>query len=209
MNKIGIFFAIIAVFIGYTDSCMGYSVKEIRKEKEFYKRIEREPFSVVMFYKENKSDPVWQRNLHKQKNNFRQVSNSGLYRNGDVQFLEVDVSNKRLINLPGEFHLSKLPAFMLFKYGKSVRAKDTMRATLAGFSKQQEIKNFINKYLRNQIQDYIESQAERKAEDRARREASGTFFTYGVGYPYYDPLFYDYPYYYPGPSVGFGVSVGF
>lgn len=197
------------VFLGFSTMCLGYSVREIRNEHEFYKRIERGPFSVVMFYKENKHDEVWQSNLHKQKSNFKQVSNSGLYRNGDVQFLEVNVANHKLINLSNDYYVTKVPAFMLFKYGKPIRAKNTLQAMLTGFSKQQELKNFINKYLRDQIEDYIEEQAEIKAEDRARREASGTFFTYGVGYPYYDSWYYGGPYYYGGPSVGFGVSVGF
>lgn len=212
MDKKSIFILAIAVFTNF-EYCSAYSVREIRKEHDFYKRIEREPFSVVLFYKEKKHDSLWQQNLHKQKNNFHAVSNAELYRNGDVQFLEVNVGNKRLINLVSDYHVSRLPAIMLFKFGKPVRSsKDTMRVSLFGFSKQEDIKNFINRYLRNQIHDYIESQAERKAEDRARREASGTFLTYGVGYPYYDPWYYPYypgPYYYPGPSIGFGVSVGF
>jgi len=205
----------IGVIVSILYCCFTYSVKEIRSENEFYKKIQHAPFTVAMFYKDNKADRVWHDNLALQKRNFKRLSHEGFYRNGDVQFIEADINRKNLGTIRSDFRVGSVPAVLLFNYGKVVRNTDKEPAILVDkkfpFLKPDVMKKFINSYLREDIEDYIEQNTERKVEDRILRDYSG-YITYGAGFqpwPYYAPYYGGYGGYYGGPGVGFGMSVGF
>lgn len=211
MQEMNRFVTAIGLIVGLIYCCFSFSVKEIRNEKAFYKKLTHEPFSIAMFYKNVKQNEAWERNLKLQRKKFKYLSHKQFYRNGHVQFLEVDMSKKHLAGLAAAQNISQVPAFVLFKGDRPVIGKDDKKALLVGFAKQEKIESFINKYLRNQIERFIEREAERKQEERALNEASATIFTLGVGYPYPvyggGPWYGGYPYY--GPGVSFGVNVGF
>lgn len=205
----------VGIIVSILYGCFSYCVKDIRNENEFYKKIQHSPFTVAMFYKDNKADRIWHNNLALQRRNFKTLSREGFYRNGDVQFFQVDIAKKHLTNIKTDFRVTNVPAVILFNYGKVVRDANNEPAILVDkkfpFLRPDTMKKFINSYLRENIEDYIEQNTERKVEDRILRDYSG-YITYGAGFqtwPYYAPYYGGYGGYYGGPGVGFGVSVGF
>jgi len=205
----------VGIIVSIMYGCFTYCVKDIRNENEFYKKIQHAPFTVALFYKNNKENRTWHNNMALQRRNFKTLSNEGLYRNGDVQFIEADIERRHLLNLKNDLRVTQVPSLVLFNYGKVVRDEDNKPAMLADkkfpFLRPDAMKKFINSYLREDIEDYIEQNTERKVEDRILRDYSG-YITYGAGFqswPYYAPYYGGYGGYYGGPGVGFGVSVGF
>ncbi|MDR3550235.1 MAG: hypothetical protein P4L31_02390 [Candidatus Babeliales bacterium] len=205
----------VGVIVSILYCCFTYSVGDIKNENDFYKKIQRSPFTVAMFYKDDKANRAWHNNLAVQKRNFKKLSREGFYRNGDVQFLEADITRKHLAHIKTDFRITDVPAMLLFNYGKVVRNADNEPALLVdknlSFLRPDSMRKFINSYLREDIEDYIEQNTERKVEDRILRDYSG-YITYGAGvqpWPYYAPYYGGYGGYYGGPGVGFGVSVGF
>ncbi|MCX5922036.1 MAG: hypothetical protein NTX86_01780 [Candidatus Dependentiae bacterium] len=182
--------------VGYSHVGLADFVKEMSKEKEFYKKIERAPFSIGMFYFEDKMDCNWQRNIARQKRDFRLASRSRIYHDGNMRFLGLDLSKRGLEGLDDEFEVDIMPAFVLFKHGKPLRDANKKVIKLVGFVEDTAIKKFINRHLRPAIENYIEKEAERKAQERALNAA----YFYG-GWPYYGG--------YNGGCAGFGVGVGF
>ena len=181
------------------------SYREIKKEREFYKKIEKAPFSIGMFYVDDREDRAWQRTMDQQKRDFRRLSKSELYQQADFRFIGIDVGRQGLHELDTDFTIETLPSFILFNYGRPLRDDANNLITLVGFKTEQEIKNFINEHLRTAIEKYIQDVAERRAEQRAWSAAYLGWPYYGYGWPYYGGYGYGYGY----PGVGFGFSVGY
>ena len=206
----------VGIIVSILYCCFSYAVKDIKSDNEFYRKLQQNPFTVALFYTDDKNDRTWHKNMEAQRRNFKIISSEGLYRNGDVQFIEADVNRRYLSSIKDDFNISTIPSLLLFNYGKVVRSDDNRIARLYGkksrFLSPGAMKNFINYYLRDDIEDYIEENTERKVEDRILRDYSG-YITYGAGFqswPYWGAGYYG-PYggYYGGPGVGFGVTVGF
>jgi len=137
----------VGVIVTLLYCCFSYSVKDVRNENEFYKKIQHAPFTVALFYKDNKQNRTWHTNMMLQRRNFKVLSSEGFYRNGDVQFIEADIERKYLLSVKNDFGVTSVPALALFNYGKLVRTQDNKPALLADkkfpFLKPDAMKNLL------------------------------------------------------------------
>lgn len=198
--------------------------REIHNEKEFFRRLDRSPFSAVLFINEARNDKEMLRKMRSLKREFENVSKSRFYAEGDLQFSSVDLDRRKLESLDREFKVQEIPTILLFKYSVPIKDEDGNVIVLSGFSQEEDIKAFIDENLRDDIEEGMQRRAQIKEDAREQRIADreaygGGYVSFGVGfqgsgygygyYPYYSP-FYNYGYYgYPDyyPSVNFGLTV--
>jgi len=188
-------------------------VSVARSQDAFYKRVQENPFAIVLFYHDEKHN----RDVHEKNKQvlraFRMASDSIYFRQARLKFVAVDIGKKGIDNLQHQYGVNQMPAFISFRYGVPVRNAHKRIVVMAGFPTKERIKIFINKYLRDDIETYLRLESEKREEERSYYGGSAYF---GIGYAYdpYYPFYYGnygYPYggysNYYAPGFGFGFSV--
>jgi hypothetical protein len=190
----------------------GATVKEIKREKEFYCSVKRADFATVLLYDKNSPDCAWQQKMMQVRQQFAQASASQFYKQAGMKFFAIDVSRNDLRNISRNYGINSFPAFLLFGQGAVVRNNNNQPVAKGGYLNAKGIKKFVDNELLADLEDVIREKNRREAEFWDRYPSA--YFSYGFAFPGYADFyaapsprqFYDYPYYY-GPSVGFGVTV--
>lgn len=209
-NKLFALLLMLSMYLPFI--CGREHVVSVRSQDSFYKKVQENPFAIVLFYGEDKHDKGWYEQIKQVLRAFRMTSDSTYYRQARLRFVAVDVGRKGIDNLQEEYGIHEVPAFVLFKGGAPVRNKQKQIVVLGGFASQERIKSFINKYLRDALEEQLRLESERREEQRSYYGGSASFgfgYAYDPYYPYYYGNYgYPYGYYgnYYGPGVGFGVS---
>lgn len=169
-------------------------VSEAKSIKKFYRAVARRdrPLTVVLFY-----DRCQQcHGGYDIKGLMRlvsMVSNTLQYREGDLQFVKVNVDRNDLAQLQHDLSIYDLPTFVLFQDGVPVTDESGNVAQLYGAVDSEQLRDFINSYLGDSLQDRIDY----KEEVRQRKAEAAAYYwnTYpwwaGCGgcwsgcYPYY------------------------
>ena len=160
--------------------------REIHKVKEFDKRLQRYPFTIVLFVKGNHYDAI---------NEFAFAADQQKYKDNDVQFLLVDISKKGLGVLKESYRIAIEPSILLFSNGSSIKNTQHTAVSLSQFT-WQDIDDFINDYLGQAIQAYSEQKIEHR---RACYENDLYYPSWRLGLPWYGPYWPPYgwdPYWY-------------
>lgn len=191
---------------------VGATVKEIKREKDFYNNLKNSDFAAVMLYMQDKQDPAWHTSMCKLRQQFAKTSASEFYKQAGLKFFAVDVSKCDNTHIESDFGIQAVPTFLLFRQGAVIRNKDGQPVTQEGFVGVQTLKKFVDNKLQRAMENNMREKARRQAEFWDRYPSS--YFSYGFAFPGYADfcaapsprMYYNYPYYY-GPSFGFGVTV--
>lgn len=184
--------------------------------KQFDTLRDKKPFTVVMFYYKHKKkdDRAIGRGIHFDERTdvsglyrlFDDMSAERLYRDGNVQFVRINIADKDCSDVATDFGVGRVPAWILFNRGMPVRTKQGKVEVLAGDTvTYKSLRSFIDQGLRDDIEDYLERKSKAR-EDRDRDSGAAVYFGYGAGYGY---PYYGYPYYGYGPGVGVGFGFSF
>jgi hypothetical protein len=171
---------------GACNVCAKTSYREINKIKDFDKRLQKTPFTVVLFTPSNQYDAL---------NEFNFAADQQKYKDNDVQFLLVNTSKKGLDILKHVYRASVQPSIILFNNGISVKNTQNNIAYLSQFT-WQDIDDFINDYLGQDIQEYSQRKIERMQECS---ENDPYYPSWKLGLPWYGPYYPPYgwdPYWY-------------
>lgn len=146
------------------------NVVSIKSVKRFYTALAKRnrPYTVAVLYDccENSRDKDALLRM------IKLVSNYALYKKGDVQFLTIDIRRECLDDLMRDFHVSQLPAILLFKDGTPIMDENNGIATLTGYVDSDQLHNFIDDYLREELQERVEW----KNEERLIRAQEAAYY---------------------------------
>ena len=185
----------------------------VSSEKKFYRRLDKHDLAVVMFYKEDREvrkDRVLKQRIKNLENMFKATSTIRRYEEANIVFIKVNTAKNAVSDLHRDFQVTKLPAFVVFKYNTPVRDEQKNIVQLNGFVSREALKEFIDKNLEDAIDDIIEEKGEirkrKLEEERLRYRYYGPYFNYGYSpYYYHSPYYYGYPYGRPGFGFSFGI----
>lgn len=187
-------------------------VLNARTQEKFFKSVYENPFAIVLFYTQDKSDRAWYEKTRQLLGQFKMASDSMYYRRARLRFVAVDIEKKGIDNLQSQFGIKEVPAFVLFKGGAPVRNAQKQIIVLGGFATRNRIKTFINTHLRDDMEEQLRRESERREEARDYY-GGNAYFGFGYAYDPYYPYYYGnygYPYGYYGnyyaPGFGFGVT---
>ncbi|MGE0206309.1 MAG: thioredoxin family protein [Candidatus Babeliales bacterium] len=195
---------------------------EPMSDAQFYKQIERHPFTVVFFvpYAESPAD---EKKLDMMDDAFERLSRRERYKKTDVAFIVIDLAE--LSGLVADFMLNiKVPTMMLFKGGKVVKKADGSILKQEGFLDKTEIQELIEEYFGQALNDRIRRMidiaktreqerqrlAQQEAQAQAQQQEQATTQVEYVTQPATTYTTYSYPRYrrYYGPRFGVGLGFG-
>lgn len=181
--------------------------KQVRAAGNFDTMLNKNKFSLVLFYRQDKAYKQEGNGTKTLLRNFKSASR----RQRDVGFIGVNLEKggfNRILSRYGVME-TNVPVLVLFRSGKKV-------AAMAGHHTADAMLDFINKHVGTELREMLKQRvehAELKArERRARAEAAWYTWHPGWGYYvsydpwdpwYYRPYWYDHYYYRPGFGIGF------
>jgi hypothetical protein len=177
---------------------LGARERSVSSEKRFYSFIRKNELAVVLFYrkdKEIKQDDVLYNQVVSLERMFSSTSRTPSYREAEIQFLTINVTKEKLIDLAQDFGVTSIPSFILFKDGVPVRKNGTI-VRLDGFIDRERLINFIDSHFETRVKDIIKEKAEarkRAAEERRYWYYSRPYWDWGWGWGY--PYYWGWPYY--------------